>query len=187
MDWIFQKVDNSEITNKGLEITQRLFFDYEYWFENIADDVIMAKILFNSGLFEISKFMLEDVFVKIFKRILDIWEFDGSIDGYFEIVEAIFGHGNAIITVKTHNDDPDILCGELRINVQADTTGIFDLEVSNNGYEYEPLQVTADGVNYENLQVQGQSFLSNYKNYIGAIETYTPAGIHLVYTFQEAA
>ena len=181
-----QKVDNSDLTNKALGITQYLFFDYKYWFDNISNDIVTAELLYESGLFEISKFMLNSIFVKIFSKILEVWEFDGSIDGYFEIVNVIFDY-NAIITVETHEDNVDIPCGELRINVQADTSGISDLEVSVNGYEYEPLQVSSDGINFENMQVYGQTFLSNYKNYIGAIETYTPAGIHLVYNFTEVA
>jgi hypothetical protein len=182
---IMHVIGNSEVTNKALGITKYLFFDYQNWFEQIAYDTIMAQLLFESGLFDISKYMINSVFVKIFSKIIEIWEFDGRIDGYFEIVEAIFDY-NAIITIKTHEDDADIPCGQLNINVKADTTGVHNLEVSNDGYEFEDLDISADGQTCEPLQVQGQTFLSNYKNYIGAIETYTPTGIHLVYSFSEA-
>ena len=184
MKWIYQKPDDSDVVSKSIGITEKLFFDYQYWYENIQNDIVMAQILFDSGLFDISKYMLNTVFVRMFNKIIEIWEFDGSIGGYFDIVNAIFDY-NAIITVKTHENDSNIPCGELHINVKADTTGVHDLEVSANGYEFEPLKVTSNGTTFENLQVQGQTFLSNYNSYIGAIETYTPAGIHLIYTFTE--
>ncbi len=160
-----------KISGAARVVMAQLFADLTNWFNQAYNSTGLGAILYDNNLTPLTKSIARDIFIKNYGEILRRWEYLGSFDSYYYVLQQVFGAETEITFAK-------LAPGALKINLIVKQVAFFKFLARIGDGAFVG---THEG---QNLYFKAAEGITHFYEVQGLLESLTPAGIYLEVDFR---